>query len=765
MQFTLYTSDVVGNRANCLYPHAEVITNEGDLATAVARDHVAARYKDSYRSKDRFEVSDVLTMDIDNTDSDDPNDWMTADKLEAILPTTQYFLVPSRNHMKVKDGRAARPKYHVFFPIEECDNAEVYAGIKVEIQKQLTFFDPNALDAARFLFGCQVTPSDIICHDGWETIEEALSIDREELDSFTKDTIPSGQVTYSKIIPKGARNNTLSRFASRILKRYGVSDKTFQLFTMRAGDCEEPLGEDELYAIWNSAVGFYNKKVLADPTYKAPDEYSNDFGQFSLKPDDYSDAGEAAVFAREYNDIVRYTAATHYINYVGECWEESDLSGFMPYMEFIDLQLADARETYQVANDNLIAVGFSKEAIEMGGKALIKECANDEMAKALDMYDQALRYLKFVMKHRDYRSIQATVNTARTMLRADVNDFDKDGFLLNTPGLTIDLKTDQTHAPTPTDLITKQTRFAPGDEGMDIWLAALDTFFCGDAELIEYVQKIMGIATIGEVFIEALIIAWGSGKNGKSSFFNSIAYVLGSYSGTISAESLTVGCRHNARPEMAELKGKRFVIAAELEDGMRLSTSVVKKLCSTDEIAAEQKYKNPFKYRPSHTLTLYTNHLPRVGVSDDGTWRRLIVIPFNAKIEGDSEIKNYTNYLTENAGPAIMKWLIEGAKKAIADDFKIEQPKVVKDAIAKYRDSNDWLGLFISECCDVGDGYKQKSGELYQEYRTYCVSRNEYIRSTSDFYSALDAAGYTRQKMRDGSYVYGLMVKVSDFLE
>ena len=90
---------------------------------------------------------------------------------------------------------------------------------------------------------------------------------------------------------------------------------------------------------------------------------------------------------------------------------------------------------------------------------------------------------------------------------------------------------------------------------------------------------------------------------------------------------------------MAELKGKRFVIAAELEDGMRLSTSVVKKLCSTDEIAAEQKYKNPFKYRPSHTLVLYTNHLPRVGVSDDGTWRRLIVIPFNAKIEGDSEME------------------------------------------------------------------------------------------------------------------------------
>ena len=45
---------------------------------------------------------------------------------------------------------------------------------------------------------------------------------------------------------------------------------------------------------------------------------------------------------------------------------------------------------------------------------------------------------------------------------------------------------------------------------------------------------------------------------------------------------------------MAELKGKRLVIAAELEEGMRLNTSVVKQLCSTDEVSAEKKYRDPF---------------------------------------------------------------------------------------------------------------------------------------------------------------------------
>ncbi len=78
--------------------------------------------------------------------------------------------------------------------------------------------------------------------------------------------------------------------------------------------------------------------------------------------------------------------------------------------------------------------------------------------------------------------------------------------------------------------------------------------------------------------MEALIISYGEGRNGKSTFWNTIARVLGSYSGSISADALTVGCkREMSLPEMmAELKGKRLVIAAELEEGMRLNTSVVK---------------------------------------------------------------------------------------------------------------------------------------------------------------------------------------------
>ena len=92
---------------------------------------------------------------------------------------------------------------------------------------------------------------------------------------------------------------------------------------------------------------------------------------------------------------------------------------------------------------------------------------------------------------------------------------------------------------------------------------------------------------------------------------------IGNYAGAISADALTVGCKRNVRPELAEVRGKRLLIASELEEGTRLSTSIVKQLCSTDEISAEKKYRDPFKFRPTHTLVLYTNHLPKVWSMQD----------------------------------------------------------------------------------------------------------------------------------------------------
>jgi phage/plasmid-associated DNA primase len=91
---------------------------------------------------------------------------------------------------------------------------------------------------------------------------------------------------------------------------------------------------------------------------------------------------------------------------------------------------------------------------------------------------------------------------------------------------------------------------------------------------------------------------------------------------------------------------------------------------------------------------------------------------------------------------------------------------VVKEAIDRYRESNDWLGQFIEERCEVDPSYSEKSGELYQQYRFSCIQNGEYLRSTSDFYGALEKAGYMRRKSNKGSFVFGLKLKDGqDFLE
>lgn len=761
MQFTLFSADCIGKAANCYYPHKVLVDDAMTMEGAVAHDHVCATYKNNYRNNANFQMSDVIPMDIDNDHSDNPADWITADKMDELFGSIDYVLVPSRHHMLPKDGKSERPRYHVYFPIVNCTDADEYTAIKVALQKAYPFFDDNALDAARFLFGADT--DEIVWHEGWMLITDDIVIeDTSADDEDFDDGVVSGPIT------KGSRNNTLSRFAGRVLKKYGECDKAHEVFLEQAEKCDPPLEDSELNTIWFSALKFFRNKVSKDSGYIPPDQYNNDFGDGagSLKPEDYSDVGQAKVLSREYGDELKFTAATDFIRFDGEVWVEDKQMAVGACVEFLDLQLQDAKDSIEVAMKALVDAGYDETLVKQGSKALAKEIQTEHLS-LFYMLVGAEKYLAFAMKRRDYKYITSALNVAKSMLTIKVSDLDKDPVLLNTPRATYNLEKgiagEQPHD--PFDLITKITECSPGDEGMDIWLEALETFFCGDAELIEYVQKVIGLAAIGKVYEEFIIIAYGDGANGKSTFWNTIARVLGTYSGKISSDILTMGNKVNAQPEMAELKGKRLIIASEMQEGVRLNTAMVKQLCSTDEIQACKKYKDPFHFVPSHQVVLYTNHLPKVGANDDGIWRRLKVIPFNAKIKGNSDIKNYADYLYEKSGSAIMKWIIEGAEKVSKSDHKVDDPKCVRDAVAAYRDDNDWLGHFIADCCEVDESYEEKSGELYQQYRAYCIQNGEYTRSTTDFYSAVEKMGFYRHKTNKGSFVTGVKLKTgNDFI-
>ena len=64
-----------------------------------------------------------------------------------------------------------------------------------------------------------------------------------------------------------------------------------------------------------------------------------------------------------------------------------------------------------------------------------------------------------------------------------------------------------------------------------------------------------------------------------------------------------------------------------------------------------------------------------MGATDAGIWRRLIVIPFEAKIEGNSDIKNYADYLYKQAGGVILTWIMEGARLIHAENYHLTVPR------------------------------------------------------------------------------------------
>ena len=140
---------------------------------------------------------------------------------------------------------------------------------------------------------------------------------------------------------------------------------------------------------------------------------------------------------------------------------------------------------------------------------------------------------------------------------------------------------------------------------------------------------------------------------------------------------------------LAELFGKRFILASETEEGQRLSTSMLKQIASVDSIAGEKKYRDPFTFVPTHTTVLYTNHLPRVGSNDKGTWRRLVVAPFLANIPNPRP--GYGEELIKNSSGAVLKWILDGAKQFIAMGFILPECRKVDEAIGKYKEDNDWL--------------------------------------------------------------------------
>lgn len=575
------------------------------------------------------------------------------------------------------------------------------------------------------------------------------------------------------LIPKGQRNATLYKCAVKLLKRYGYSQGAYDLYLAEACKCIPLLSEDEVQSIWGSAAKFYVEAIVTSPDYIPPEVFnaptaSNAAGNvhpvsggpanpapsnsgedvpppMRYMPDDFTDIGEAVTLKRNFGDKLIFSKSLGYLVYTGTHWKANDTGARQDAQILTELQLHEAH----------MAVHFWSHASPDPASGLNEDSIKLE-------FDEAKNYLSFVLNRRKSSNISATLREYTAFSQVDIADLDADPYLLCTPQATYDLRQGLAGARPNAlgDYITKVTKYPPSNIGAPIWTDFLNTVFCGDAELISYVQLICGLVAIGQVKVETLFIAYGSGRNGKSTFWNVIGHVLGDYFGHISAQTLAISkySSSSVGVEMANLRGKRLCIASESREGSLLNEATLKQVTSTDDIFGNPKYKNPFSFVPSHTLVLYTNHLPKVQAMDEGTWRRLTVIPFNATIPPSNDKKNYAEYLEKNCGESIMAWIIEGAKKVIELDYNLPTPACVKKAISMYRSDNDWLQHFLDQCCEDGAGYEASAEELYQTYVQYTRTTGSFTKSAADFYKELNTRSYQSYKKQNRKFYKGLKI-------
>ena len=743
INFKIYKATTTGNNKNNFYPIEVTVTSTDVMKDVVRFDHVGAKFRDSLRKNENFIESDIIIMDCDNDHSENPDDWITPKKLHAKIPDVSFIAASSKSNLKPKGNFSARPRHHYYFPTSKMiTNPTEYSNLKKKLQAKFPFFDKNALDSARFIFG--VENSTVKIFEGTITIDNLINTQQPSNTSVaTENDYENILLSFENdrsIIREGNRNNTLFHTSLCAFKRFGDSPLAYESIISTLNQFSPPLDKSEVESTIKSALKTY-REISLQADYIPPDKYQEmRNGNTNLKPSDFSETGQAKIFVQENKDRLLFNYSTGYMFFNGSYWEDGKVHSQRLVHELTERQLTEVEMEIQKLTEQANTYPNQKEIIST-------------------YIAQLQQYKKFIISCRNSNRIHSTLKEAIPDLCINISKLDNNPYLLNMPSGTYNLKTAELQPHCPIDYITKQTAVDISDTGIDIWITCLQTIFQNDTELINYFQEILGLILIGEVKVESLIICQGDGSNGKTTLWNVISRVLGDYCGTLSADTLTANCRRNIKPELAELQGKRLVIAPELEEGVRLSTSTLKQICSRDKITAEKKFKAPFSFKPSHQIILYTNPLPNVGSIDEGTWRRIILIPFNAKFSDYNEIKNYEEYLFNNAGGAILKWMVEGSKKCIEHDFKLHRPVAVTNAINNYRYETDWLAQFIEDCCEVDTTASISSSELFRTYSAYCFSIHEFTHRQKDFNAALKLKGFIKKKTNKCNVFQGIKLK------
>lgn len=412
---------------------------------------------------------------------------------------------------------------------------------------------------------------------------------------------------------------------------------------------------------------------------------------------------------------------------------------------------------------------FAQKAI----RSLYKDISN------MDSRDDRESWLEHAKNSEAYPRMKAMLKLSEHMLAVTVSQLDSNPWLLNVENGIIDLRTGDLIPHDQTKLITKivavKYTFDTECPIFDNFLADIFPLEDGSGpnnDLIEFIQRFIGYCLTGDTSEQKMAIAWGSGANGKGTLLNLISDVLGDYSQTAQAESFMAKQNDNSvSNDIAMLRGARYVLASESKEGRKLNEPLIKQVTGQDKVTARFLYKDFFTFQPAFKLLLLTNYKPVARAEDAALWRRILLVPFTQKFEGEKVDKNLDKKLrTQEELEGVLRWAIAGCLMWQREGLK--PPKEVIKATNEYRNENDILENWKEDRCVIGNYITEKIGTLYNDFLNWAAENGEKVSiSNKKFSQNLDQKGF--ELFKGGAGVrrvrgIGLAVKESgtiDFAE
>lgn len=248
------------------------------------------------------------------------------------------------------------------------------------------------------------------------------------------------------------------------------------------------------------------------------------------------------------------------------------------------------------------------------------------------------------------------------------------------------------------------TKLAPVGFDLKAPRPAFDAFLARiqpDAEMRAFLARWFGLSMSGITAEQKLAFFYGAGANGKSVLVDVMARVLGDYAASAKIESLTGRNRRgggDATPDLVPLMGARMVRASEPEEGERLQEGIIKELTGGEPILVRALHADFVEVRPEFKLTISGNHKPEIRGTDDGIWRRVLMVPFDVQIPAAERDPTLGAKLwAERDG--IFAWAAEGLLDYL--EGGLSEPQTVLDATAEYRADSDPVGVYLTEACIV----------------------------------------------------------------